>query len=153
LALFVVLSVAINFVPTPWWGMNSVIRNLPWYSLGAWFGATLLVWIKESIGRFFITDINNPAPSALADSELPVMFDIWGIDEIILSGGGIAPVFFNHIPAGGNVLYADGHVEWLNISSDYPFENPDPNFFKDPADLVSYSWQMAIFIPLLTFGL
>lgn len=29
LALFVVLSVAINFVPTPWWGMNSVIRNLP----------------------------------------------------------------------------------------------------------------------------
>ena len=47
LALFVVLSVAINFVPTPWWGMNSVIRNLPWYSLGAWFGATLMVWIKE----------------------------------------------------------------------------------------------------------
>lgn len=27
--------------------MNSVIRNLPWYSLGAWFGATLMVWIKE----------------------------------------------------------------------------------------------------------
>jgi uncharacterized membrane protein YcfT len=47
LALFVALSVAINFVPTPWWGMNSVIRNLPWYSLGAWFGATLMVWIKE----------------------------------------------------------------------------------------------------------
>lgn len=47
LALFVALSVTINFVPTPWWGMNSVIRNLPWYSLGAWFGATLMVWIKE----------------------------------------------------------------------------------------------------------
>ncbi len=27
--------------------MNSVIRNLPWYSLGAWFGATLMAWIKE----------------------------------------------------------------------------------------------------------
>ena len=24
-----------------------MIRNLPWYSLGAWFGATLMVWIKE----------------------------------------------------------------------------------------------------------
>ena len=46
-ALFVLLSVAVNFVPTPWWGMNSVIRNLPWYSLGAWFGATLMAWIKE----------------------------------------------------------------------------------------------------------
>lgn len=47
LALFVALSVAINFFPTPWWGMNSVIRNLPWYSLGAWFGAMLMAWIKE----------------------------------------------------------------------------------------------------------
>lgn len=47
LALFVALSVAINFVPTPWWGMNSVMRNLPYYSLGAWFGATLMEWIKE----------------------------------------------------------------------------------------------------------
>lgn len=45
--LFVLLSVTINFVPTPWWGMNSVIRNLPYYSLGAWFGATLMEWIKH----------------------------------------------------------------------------------------------------------
>lgn len=51
LALFVVLSVAINYVPTPWWGMNSVIRNLPYYSLGAWFGATLMAWIKEVLLR------------------------------------------------------------------------------------------------------
>lgn len=33
-ALFVLLSVAVNFVPMPWWGMNSVIRNLLYYSLG-----------------------------------------------------------------------------------------------------------------------
>lgn len=46
-ALFVLLSVAVNFVPTPWWGMNSVIRNLPYYSLGAWFGATLMTYVKE----------------------------------------------------------------------------------------------------------
>lgn len=45
--LFVVMSVAVNFVPTPWWGMNSVIRNLPYYSLGAWFGATLMTCVKE----------------------------------------------------------------------------------------------------------
>lgn len=46
-ALFVLLSVAVNFVPTPWWGMNSVIRNLPYYSLGAWFGATLMTYVKR----------------------------------------------------------------------------------------------------------
>lgn len=46
-ALFVLLSVAVNFVPTPWWGMNSVIRNLPYYSLGAWFGATIMTCVKE----------------------------------------------------------------------------------------------------------
>lgn len=26
--------------------MNSVIRNLPYYSLGAWFGATLMTCVK-----------------------------------------------------------------------------------------------------------
>lgn len=46
LMLFALLSVAINVFPTPWWGINSVIRNLPYYVLGAWFGATLMVWIK-----------------------------------------------------------------------------------------------------------
>lgn len=46
-ALFVLLSVAVNFVPTPWWGMNSVIRNLLYYSLGAWFGATIMTCVKE----------------------------------------------------------------------------------------------------------
>ncbi|ATF49899.1 acyltransferase family protein [Citrobacter freundii] len=47
LALFVLLSVAVSFFPTPWWGMNSVIRNLAYYSLGAWFGSTLMAGIKE----------------------------------------------------------------------------------------------------------
>ena len=47
LGILALASIAINFLPLPWWGMNSVIRNLPWYSLGAWFGATLMVWIKE----------------------------------------------------------------------------------------------------------
>lgn len=40
------LSVAINFLPTPWWGMNSVLRNVIYYALGAWFGTPLMSWIK-----------------------------------------------------------------------------------------------------------
>ena len=41
LGLLALASVAINFLPLPWWGMNSVVRNMIYYSLGAWYGAEL----------------------------------------------------------------------------------------------------------------
>ena len=66
--------------------------------------------LKEGIERFFITDINNPAGSAVAQSELAVMWDScqfrWG------TPGGTA-VAFNHVPGGANILYMDGHVEFM----------------------------------------
>ncbi|MRS13533.1 acyltransferase family protein [Enterobacteriaceae bacterium RIT691] len=40
------LSIAINFLPTPWWGMNSVLRNILYYALGAWLGTPLMAWMK-----------------------------------------------------------------------------------------------------------
>ncbi|WP_312284459.1 acyltransferase family protein [Yokenella regensburgei] len=40
------LSIAINFIPTPWWGMNSVLRNVIYYALGSWYGAALIEWMK-----------------------------------------------------------------------------------------------------------
>ncbi|HEY4434587.1 acyltransferase family protein [Lelliottia wanjuensis] len=46
LVLLALASVAINFLPLPWWGMNSVVRNMIYYSLGAWFGAQLMEWMK-----------------------------------------------------------------------------------------------------------
>lgn len=46
LALFALLSIAINVLPTPWWGMNSVARNLVYYALGSWYGAQLLDYLK-----------------------------------------------------------------------------------------------------------
>lgn len=46
LALLALASVAINFLPLPWWGMNSVVRNMIYYSLGAWYGAQLMAWMK-----------------------------------------------------------------------------------------------------------
>ncbi|MCX5757760.1 MAG: hypothetical protein NTU83_04500, partial [Candidatus Hydrogenedentes bacterium] len=38
------------------------------------------------------------------------------------TGAGFDTTFsrFNHIPGGGNVLYADGHVEFLTYPSKYP---------------------------------
>jgi prepilin-type N-terminal cleavage/methylation domain-containing protein/prepilin-type processing-associated H-X9-DG protein len=59
--------------------------------------------LREGIERFLITDINNPAASAKAQSEVWIMGDI--VSTI--------PSSFNHIPGGSNVLYLDGHVEFL----------------------------------------
>jgi prepilin-type N-terminal cleavage/methylation domain-containing protein/prepilin-type processing-associated H-X9-DG protein len=66
--------------------------------------------LREGIERFFITDINNPAASAQAQSEIPIMFDMAS------STAGE----FNHVPGGGNVLYMDGHVEFIKFPGDFP---------------------------------
>lgn len=59
--------------------------------------------IRQGIERFFITDINNPAASARAQSEIAVMWDSLG-DK---------PDEFNHVPGGLNSVFMDGHVEYL----------------------------------------
>ncbi|MCX5769645.1 MAG: DUF1559 domain-containing protein [Candidatus Hydrogenedentes bacterium] len=66
--------------------------------------------LREGIERFFITDINNPAASAIAQSELAVNFDIISPD----------PSNFNHVPGGVNCLFMDGHVEFLKFPSEHP---------------------------------
>jgi len=68
--------------------------------------------LRMGIERFFITDINNPAASAAASSEIPIMWD-----EIAVYGGAAT---FNHVPGGGNCLYMDGHVEWLPWKTKFP---------------------------------
>ncbi|NIA12714.1 MAG: DUF1559 domain-containing protein [Nitrospiraceae bacterium] len=67
--------------------------------------------LREGIERFLITDINNPAASAMAQSELWIMWD------------DVSPVFpsmMNHIPGGCNVLYMDGHVEFKRYGDESP---------------------------------
>jgi prepilin-type processing-associated H-X9-DG protein len=68
--------------------------------------------LRLGIERFFVTDINNPAASAAAASQIPVMWD-----EIAVYGGAST---FNHVPGGGNCLYMDGHVEWLPWKTKFP---------------------------------
>ena len=73
---------------------------------------TLTIYrLREGIERFFITDINNPAASALAQSE------VWIQSDDMQS---INPDMMNHVPGGCNVLYMDGHVEFVK----YPGETP-----------------------------
>jgi prepilin-type N-terminal cleavage/methylation domain-containing protein/prepilin-type processing-associated H-X9-DG protein len=80
--------------------------------------------LKEGVERFFITDINNPAGAAKAQSTMPVMMDAWGTQKAIDDVGGnvygSAIESFNHVPGGGNVLYMDGHVEFVRYDSKFP---------------------------------
>jgi prepilin-type N-terminal cleavage/methylation domain-containing protein/prepilin-type processing-associated H-X9-DG protein len=58
--------------------------------------------LREGIERFLITDINNPAASSRAQSE------VWIMGDAISA----AAASYNHVPGGSNVLYLDGHVEF-----------------------------------------
>ena len=63
-------------------------------------GSTTIYRLREGIERFMITDINNPAGSAMAQSEIAFM---WDTVTTVVS-------LFNHVPGGSNVLFMDGHV-------------------------------------------
>ena len=67
--------------------------------------------MREGIERFAITDINNPAASAKAQSEIPVMGD-WVSSDLGQE--------YNHAPGGCNFLYMDGHVEFLRYPTKWP---------------------------------
>ena len=71
-------------------------------------GNTTFYRTREGVERFLITDINNPAASSKAQSDIFVMHD-----ELWLQN-------FNHIPGGANVLYVDGHVEFIRYPGDTP---------------------------------
>jgi len=73
--------------------------------------------LREGIERFMITDINNPAGSAMAQSEIPIM---WDHIEGNRKGRDNRVSRFNHVPGGSNVLYLDGHVEFLKYPGKHP---------------------------------
>ncbi len=73
-------------------------------------GSSTVYHLREGVERFMITDINNPAATAMAQSELPVMWDVVAtkVDQ------------FNHIPGGSNVLYMDGHCRFIKYKEEPP---------------------------------
>ena len=70
---------------------------------------------REGIERFMITDINNPAGSAMAQSNLAVQWD-W------ISPNQWENSLMNHIPGGVNILFMDGHVEFVKYP--HPTQHP-----------------------------
>lgn len=78
-------------------------------------GGNTILRLREGIERFLITDINNPGASASAQSNVAVMWDhisTFAID-------------FNHLPGGANVLYMDGHVDFIRYPGDKFPMTPD----------------------------
>jgi len=71
----------------------------------------LRVWrTREGVERFQVTDINTPEATTVAQSEIWVACDAvdLNVDEYI------------HVPGGSNVLYMDGHVEFLRYPGKWP---------------------------------
>ncbi len=72
------------------------------------------IWrLREGVERFMITDIDNPASSAMAQSDIPIMWDeSFNIQD--------EDWYFNHVPGGANVLYMDGHVTFVRFPGKFP---------------------------------
>ena len=77
-------------------------------------GGNVIYRLKEGVERFVITDINNSAGAAKSQSGIAVMWDELSADEAS---------HFNHVPGGCNVLFMDGHTEFLK------YQGPEGNRF------------------------
>ena len=78
-------------------------------------GGSVIYQLREGIERFFITDINNPMGSAMVQSTLPILIE--------------RPE--NHVPKGGNVLFMDGHVEFIKYGTHWPMTDRTMNALKE----------------------
>ncbi len=76
--------------------------------LSGFLSGNPLYRLRNGIERFFITDINSG--SGEVSSHIPVMYDLVSVT--------VEP--FNHAPAGCNVLFLDGHVEFLIYPGQFP---------------------------------
>ena len=108
-------------------------------------GGQSLMRLQEGAERFMITDINNPGAGTQAASSIVVMWDASVAESIDTAPGQGTATFdstmkFNHVPGGANVLYFDGHVEFLRYPADrFPLDprNDAPIYgIKSPANPV-----------------
>ncbi len=131
-----------DFTPFPW------MRDSFTDDDGSKLPATAMR-LKEGIERFTITDINNPAAGAQAQSTIPVMWDAWSNGynwfSVIVSAGDSGIPRYNHVPGGSNVLYMDGHVEWVKQGQKFPLTDmttlPASSLAGLPIDGGKINWE------------
>jgi len=87
-------------------------------------GGDTIYRLREGIERFLITDINSPAASSQAQSQVVVMLDSLAANVTLMgtpnSDWIIGSANFNHIPGGCNVLFMDGHVSFIKYPAEFP---------------------------------
>ncbi len=66
--------------------------------------------LREGIGKMLVSD---PTQVELAESRIAVMWDA-------LASLGPNTTMFNHFPGGSNVLFLDGHVEFIEYPGEFP---------------------------------
>jgi prepilin-type processing-associated H-X9-DG protein len=101
------LTPSVPFDPVVTRALESDVTGLPPGAGNGGGTSTVIYRLREGIERFMITDINNPAASSMAQSEMWIMFDL-----LSANAGD-----FNHVPGGANVLYLDGHVAFHRYPS------------------------------------
>jgi len=127
-------GLSMSVVLNGWWAYSDEDRTFDQAALDAVFpdwaagllrtgsggSGTTIYRLREGVERFLITDINNPAGAATAQSEVPVMMDVFAAQD-----GQVAR--FNHVPGGANVLWMDGHVSFVRKwTKDWTYNPGDP---------------------------
>lgn len=82
-----------------------------------------LIQMREGVERFFITDITQPFQSAMAQAKIPLLIE-W-------------PGHHKDIANGGNVLFMDGHVEYMPYPGKWPMTKKTIGLLRELAELPS----------------
>jgi len=96
--------------------MDKDIENVAWHptvreSLGN--GDTDTIFrLREGTQNFTTHGADDSESSLFGDSQIWVMFD--------RANNTLNGVDFNHVPGGSNVLFKDGHVEFIKYANDIP---------------------------------
>lgn len=72
--------------------------------------------LREGIGKMLVSDSTDTAQVELAESQIPVMWD--ALRGSGSQAGGV--LLFNHMPGGSNVVFLDGHVEFIEFPGEFP---------------------------------
>lgn len=85
-------------------------------------GGNTIYRLREGIERFLVTDVNNPANGGYAQSVIPLMYEPLGTYNTERGVPDYGMTGFSHIAIGCNVLYLDGHVEFVKYPTRYPID-------------------------------
>ena len=85
-------------------------------------GGNTIYRIREGIERFLMTDICNPSGNSYAQSAIPLMYEPLGTYNTVRGEPDYGMTGFSHIAIGCNVLFLDGHVEFIKYPSRFPVD-------------------------------